>query len=353
MTEVVAALIRRGESFLICRRPAHKARGGLWEFAGGKVEPGETKEEALARECREELDVAVRADGVFTDVVHEYPDLTVHLTLFHARITAGEPKLLEHCDLRWITPEQIDRFDFCPADETILQKIKAANRAAKTARARLFDLRDESLRAFNAKLIPIVPAETVLGVRTPDLRQLAKKLKTDGLAEGFLASPHLYHEEFMLHALLLNLEKDFGRAVPLLDAFLPAVTNWAVCDTLKPKAFKKGDARLLPHVRRWIGSGETYAVRYGVGCLMTYFLDEGFDPAYLQIAAGIQSEEYYVNMMRAWYFATALAKQYDAALPLLAPGALDDWTRGKTIQKALESYRVPEERKAYLRGLRQ
>lgn len=125
MTEVVAALIWCGERFMICQRPAHKARGLLWEFVGGKVEPGETMEQALVRECREELDVLISVEDVFMDVVHEYPDLTVHLTLFNAAIAHGEPKLLEHADLQWITPEEIENYDFCPADEEILKKIKA------------------------------------------------------------------------------------------------------------------------------------------------------------------------------------------------------------------------------------
>lgn len=127
MTEVVAALIWRGERFMICQRPAHKARGLLWEFVGGKVEPGETMEQALVRECREELDVLISVKDVFMDVVHEYPDLTVHLTLFNAAIAQGEPKLLEHVDLQWITPEEIENYDFCPADEEILKAIRAKN----------------------------------------------------------------------------------------------------------------------------------------------------------------------------------------------------------------------------------
>lgn len=127
MTEVVAALIWRGERFMICQRPAHKARGLLWEFVGGKVEPGETMEQALIRECREELDVLISVKDVFMDVVHEYPDLTVHLTLFNAAIAHGEPKLLEHVDLQWIIPEEIENYDFCPADEEILQRIRAKN----------------------------------------------------------------------------------------------------------------------------------------------------------------------------------------------------------------------------------
>lgn len=128
MTEVVAALIWRGERFMICQRPAHKARGLLWEFVGGKVEPGETMEQALVRECREELDVLISVKDVFMDVVHEYPDLTVHLTLFNAAIAQGEPKLLEHVDLQWITPEEIENYDFCPADEEILKAIRVKNK---------------------------------------------------------------------------------------------------------------------------------------------------------------------------------------------------------------------------------
>ena len=125
ITEVVAALIWRGNKFMICQRPAHKARGLLWEFAGGKVEPGETKEQALMRECREELNILLSVGDVFTEVIHEYPDLTVHLTLFNATIAEGEPQKLEHNDIKWITPSDIQKYEFCPADEVILSKIMA------------------------------------------------------------------------------------------------------------------------------------------------------------------------------------------------------------------------------------
>ena len=125
MTEVVAALIWRGDRFMICQRPAHKARGLLWEFVGGKVEPGETKEQALIRECKEELNVVLSVGEVFMDVIHEYPDLTVHLTLFHATIADGEPQMIEHNDIQWITPNEIPNYEFCPADEEILRKIES------------------------------------------------------------------------------------------------------------------------------------------------------------------------------------------------------------------------------------
>ncbi len=217
----------------------------------------------------------------------------------------------------------------------------------------LFRLRDEGYRAFQAKLIPTVAPERMIGVRTPALRSYAKVLLKAPEGESFLRDlPHAYFDEDQLHAFLLSEMKDFDRCLAEVDRFLPYVDNWATSDQLSPKCFKKHRAELLAAVRRWIGSGETYPVRFGVGMLMQHFLDEDFDPAYLKLVADLRSEEYYVNMMRAWYFATALAKQYDAALPYLEKGVLDPWTHNKAIQKAAESYRITAEQKEYLKSLK-
>lgn len=219
---------------------------------------------------------------------------------------------------------------------------------------KLFALQDEGYQAFSAKLIPTVAPAKIIGVRTPALRQLAKETMAAGEAAGFLeALPHLYHEENQLHAFILSAEKDFDRCLAYVDAFLPYVDNWATCDQMSPKVFSKHRPELLPQIKRWLAAEDTYAVRFAIGMLMAHFLDEDFDRSYLAMTAQIRSEEYYVNMMIAWYFATALAKQYEAALPFIEDRRLALWTHNKGIQKAIESRRVSAAHKAYLRTLKQ
>ncbi len=226
---------------------------------------------------------------------------------------------------------------------------------------RLFALQDRKYRDFQSKLIPTVSPETVIGVRTPALRALAKELKREApdLVTDFLGDlPHAYFDENQLHAFLISLEKDAGRCIADVNAFLPYVDNWATCDQLSPKVFKKHKAELLEQIGVWMASDHAYTVRFGIGMLMQWFLDEDFAPDFPERVAdvrfenGDETDEYYVNMMRAWYFATALAKQYDAVLPMIEAHRLDPWTHNKAIQKARESYRVPEERKAYLNTLK-
>lgn len=220
-------------------------------------------------------------------------------------------------------------------------------------RAELYTLRDEKYRDFQRKLIPTVRPETVIGVRTPALRAYAKELlKRPDIGEFLSALPHESFDENQLHAFLLSEIKDFDRCAAGVERFLPFVDNWATCDQLSPKVFGKHHAELLPLVKAWIASGETYTVRFGIGMLMAHFLDADFDPRYPEWVAALRSEEYYVNMMRAWFFATALAKQYGAVLPYLEQRRLDVWTHNKTIQKAVESYRISDEQKTYLKTLR-
>lgn len=220
-------------------------------------------------------------------------------------------------------------------------------------RAALFQLQDVQYRAFQCKLIPTVPAETVIGVRTPILRAYAKQLmKTDGASAFLNALPHFYFDENQLHAFLLCECKDFDRCIAEVDRFLPFVDNWATCDQLSPKVFKKHRQELLRQIKVWLSSNETYTVRFAVGMLMAHFLDADYDPAFPQMVASIRSPEYYVRMMVAWYFATALAKRYDEALPYLEERRLDAWTHNKAIQKAVESYRITPEQKQYLKSLK-
>lgn len=203
---------------------------------------------------------------------------------------------------------------------------------------------------FSAKLMPTVNRDTVIGIRVPLLRKYAKSL-TD--YRDFLADlPHKYFEENNLHGFLLERERDFDRCIEKLDAFLPYVDNWATCDSMKPRVLKGRPEQLLPHILRWLKSDRVYTVRYAINLLMSYYLDEDFQENYLQLVADIRSEEYYINMMRAWYFATALAKQYEATLPYIENSVLDKWTHNKAIQKAVESYRITKEQKKHLKTLR-
>lgn len=213
--------------------------------------------------------------------------------------------------------------------------------------------KDIAYRDFQAKLIPTIDKETVIGARTPALRKMAKQLaKREDIGAFLEALPHIYFEENQLHAFIIAERKDFAQCMEELYAFLPYVDNWATCDQMSPKVFKKYRQELLPHIREWIASDKTYSVRFGIGMLMAHFLDEDFDMAYPEMVSKIRSEEYYVNMMIAWYFATALAKQYEAVLPYIEEKRLETWTHNKAIQKAVESYRITPEQKGYLRGLK-
>lgn len=218
----------------------------------------------------------------------------------------------------------------------------------------LFGMRDAAYAAFIAKLTPGFPPSHFIGVRVPLLRTIARSFaKEEAASQRFLSHlPHSYYEEDMLHGMLISLVKDYDRCLDLTDRFLPYVDNWAVCDTLSPKVFAKHKAQLLENILRWSSSSHTYTCRFGLRMLMTHFLDDSFSADFLEIPAAIHSEEYYVKMMVAWFFATALAKQWEATLPYLENRQLDPWTHRKTIQKAIESYRIPPERKDYLRTLR-
>ena len=214
-------------------------------------------------------------------------------------------------------------------------------------------MQDLPYRDFQCRLVPTVAAEAMIGVRTPELRKFARAFaKTPEAAEFLTSLPHRYYEENNLHGFLIESMKDFSQAVAALDIFLPYVDNWATCDLMRPKVFRKNLPELLIAIRRWLTSEETYTIRFGIEMLMTFYLDEEFQPEYLNWVAELKSEEYYVNMMVAWYFATALAKQYGAALPYIQERRLAPWTHNKTIQKAIESYRITDDQKAYLRTLK-
>ena len=218
---------------------------------------------------------------------------------------------------------------------------------------KLYDLQDLKYRDMQIKIIPTVEPESVIGVRTPELKSIAKDILKDGNYKGFLEElPHRYFEENQLHAFIISGIKDLNECMVDLETFLPYVDNWATCDQMSPKIFRKHKDVLLSHIEEWVNSEKTYTVRFGVGMLMEHFLDDDFDPLYPELVAKLRSEEYYVNMMIAWYFATALAKQYESILPFIEEKRLDDWTHNKAIQKSLESRRITEEQKLYLKSLK-
>ena len=217
----------------------------------------------------------------------------------------------------------------------------------------LFEMRDPKYAEGQRTIIPTVDPERIIGVRTPALRDYAKVLSKEERVKDFLADlPHGYFDEDQVHAFVISLEKDFNKCAEEVETFLPYIDNWATCDQMSPKVFKKTPEKLLPYINRWIASDETYTIRFGIKMLMEHFLGDRFSTEYPDMVTNVQSDEYYVNMMRAWYFATALAKQYEAVIPYIEEKRLDDWTHNKAIQKSIESYRITDEQKAYLRTLK-
>ena len=217
----------------------------------------------------------------------------------------------------------------------------------------LFLLSDIKYKGFQCSLMPTVDAQYVIGIRMPVLRQYSKELIKNGYADDFIKQlPHKYYEENNLHGLIICTTKDFDKAIYELDRFLPHIDNWATCDLIDLKIFEKHKYELLEKIAEWTASDDTYTVRFGIKMLMSHFLDKDFKAEYLTLVADIHSKEYYVNMMRAWYFATALAKQYGETVRLFEDGSMDTWTHNKAIQKAIESYRVSDGHKAYLRALK-
>ncbi len=220
-------------------------------------------------------------------------------------------------------------------------------------RIELFKMKDEKYKDFQSKLIPNIDQSNVIGVRTNKLRNYAKELVKNNNHFSFLEKlPHKYFDENQLHAFIISEIKNYNECISYLNKFLPYVDNWATCDQMSPKIFKKNTDELIEQINVWINSKETYTIRFGIGILMHYYLDDNFKDKYLYLVSKIKSNEYYVNMMRAWYFATALAKQYEKTIKIIEDKKLDIWTHNKTIQKAIESYRISKEQKEYLKGLK-
>ena len=216
---------------------------------------------------------------------------------------------------------------------------------------KLFKLQDKKYQELQYRTIPNI--ENIIGVRTPELRKLAKELVKENNYKSFLEElPHKYFDENQLHGFIISEIKDYDECINYTNKFLPYIDNWATCDQMSPKVFKKNKDKLLKEIKVWIKSKDTYTIRFGIGMLMSYFLDEDFDKKYLEIVSKVKSKEYYVNMMIAWFFATSLAKQYKDTITYIEDNKLDIWVHNKTIQKAIESYRITNEQKEYLRGLK-
>ena len=218
---------------------------------------------------------------------------------------------------------------------------------------RLSKFRNEKYRDFQSKLVPNISKDLILGVKTPEMRKIAKDIKGTQEAEDFLKElPHKYYEENLVHFFLIAMIKDFDECVEAVETFLPYVDCWPVCDQASPNVFKKNHAKILPLIKKWIDSDHVYTSRFGMRMLMNEFLGDDFKPEYLEWVASVKGEDYYVKMMVAWYFATALAKQYDESVIYIEKRRLDPWTHKKAIQKAIESFRVSDEHKEFLKTLR-
>ena len=218
---------------------------------------------------------------------------------------------------------------------------------------RLVEEKDDEYKKFQVKLVPNIPPETILGVRTPKMRKIAGEVFKSDYKDEFLSDlPHKYYEENLIHFFVLAMIKDFDECVHLVEIFLPYIDCWPVSDQATPKSFKKNHKKLLPYIKKWISSQHTYTARFGIRMLMNEFLGEDFKEEYLELVASKKSEEYYLKMMIAWYFATALAKRYDESVKYIEERRLDEWVHKKAIQKAVESYRVTDEHKKYLKSLR-
>lgn len=230
----------------------------------------------------------------------------------------------------------------------IVRRVKEVN-----IKEELFALQDISYADFQAKLTPNIPRELFIGVRVPEMRKLAKKVIEEPETSKFLKDlPHKYYDENMLHGLIISEIKDYDACIEAVDIFLPYVDNWAVCDIMSPKIFKKNKTALLEKIKEWSASEKTYTCRFGIEMLMSHFLDDDFKPEYLEIPLSVNSEDYYVKMMIAWFFATALAKQWDATIKHMEDQRLDPWTHNKAIQKARESRRITLKEKEYLKSLK-
>ena len=218
---------------------------------------------------------------------------------------------------------------------------------------KLMKVKDEKYKEFQAKLVPNIDSDTILGIRTPEMRKIAKELFESNDYNSFLNElPHKYYEENLIHFFVISMIKDFNKCIEEVERFLPYVDCWPVSDQATPKSFRKNHDKLLPYIKKWIKSKHVYTSRFGIRMLMNEYLGDDFEKEYLELVSSVKSDDYYLKMMVAWYFATALAKKYDDTIPFFENHVLDEWVHKKAIQKAIESYRVSEEHKKYLRSLK-
>ena len=229
----------------------------------------------------------------------------------------------------------------------------ADRRKTMTVYDKLQEVKDDEYRQFQVRLVPNIPADTIIGVRTPQMRKIAKEMFESEYRNDFLNDlPHKYYEENLIHFFIIAMIKDFDECVQAVETFLPYVDCWPVSDQASPKSFKKNHQKLLPYIKKWIASDHVYTARFGIRMLMNEFLGEDFREEYLELVAAKKGDDYYLKMMTAWYFATALAKQYDESVKYIEERKLDEWVHKKAIQKAVESYRVTDEHKDYLKSFR-
>ncbi len=351
--DVTAAVFYQDNRILLMRRGQGHSYAGGWEYPGGKVEPGESGEACIRRELHEELGIDAEIGVLMAQWERPEPGEAFRLRAYRVLSYQGEITLTDHDRMEWVPLERLTEHEQLPADLELSRQIAQVFSTRNRIVQELEQLQDKPYAQFQRKLLPTVSPERVIGVRTPELRRLAKRLDAAGEGRDFLlALPHETFDENQLHAFLISRIPDFEACVQAVETFLPYIDNWAGCDQLSPKVFGRNTPLLLPHVKAWLQSPLPYTVRFGMGMLMQHYLEDDFRPEYPAMVAAVDSGEYYVQMMQAWYFATALAKQYDAIVPYLEQGKLSRWVHNKTIQKAVESLRIDPERKAYLKTLR-
>lgn len=345
---------------------------GKWLGIGGKFETWESPDECVCREVMEETGLTI-SNRKLRGIIKFVSDIweTEYMFLYSSDSFYGELKACDEGELHWIEKEAVYDLPVWEGDKEIFKALESCdyffimevvyegdmlvNKPVCTPSPlkRLFELQDKDYGVFQSGLIPGIDVDTVIGVRIPILRKLAKEYgKTPECSEFIRSLPHIFYDEYLFHAILISEEEDYDRAVALVDELLPYINNWAVCDTLSPKVFNKNRTRLIEKIRAWSSSEMVYTCRFGLKMLMTHFLDTDFNSDYLEIPAAVKSEEYYIRMMVAWFFATALAKQWETALPYIENRILEPWIHNKTIQKARESFRLSQEQKEYLKNLK-
>lgn len=344
---------------------------GKWVGVGGKFLPGETPDECLLREVYEETGFTL-LEYRFRGFIRFSSDIwgEEFMCLYSGYKYSGDLTDCDEGEFSWIKKEEAYNLPIWEGDKAIFRALETCREfftmeviykgdelvnnpvPVVSPLGEMFKLQDKGYRDFQGKLVPGISPDTMIGIRVPALRKFAKDYKKSEGAEAFMEKlPHYFYDENLLHGILISEEKDYKRAEESLDKFLPFVDNWAVCDIIAPKSFKKNKEKLIGKISEWVDSKEPYTVRFGLEMLMTHFLDSDFKEEYLKIPARVDIDHYYVKMMVAWFFATALAKQWDATFPYIKSRRLEPWTHNKTIQKAKESFRITPEQKEMLAQL--